>query len=176
MAAPILWTRGKMAFFLQENRHVHKIPRFRGGMLGLGGGGKCRFYSYGRGNFSEQKQIFGAQGAMMDTHALSLTACAWQLLCDMPSAQGNGIGVGTPQWDRTCHSDAAYPQILCTFLHDSGMPIFETLKRRRKICGKSAQISSSRFLGKARRKNPPKIIKIFDFQRSQVTTVHKIIT
>ena len=24
-----------------------------GGMLGLGGGGKCRFYFYGRGDFSE---------------------------------------------------------------------------------------------------------------------------
>ena len=41
MAAPILWTPGKNAFFLQENRHVHKISRFRGGgILGFGGGGR----------------------------------------------------------------------------------------------------------------------------------------
>ena len=37
--------------------HVHKIPRFRGGgvfwVLGGGGGGECRFYFYGRADFSE---------------------------------------------------------------------------------------------------------------------------
>ena len=38
MAAPILWTPGKNAFFMQEKPHVHKIPRFRGGVLGFGGG------------------------------------------------------------------------------------------------------------------------------------------
>ena len=33
---------------------VHKIPRFRGGgILGLGGGGECRFYFYGRADFSD---------------------------------------------------------------------------------------------------------------------------
>ena len=33
---------------------VHKIPRFRGGVFWVwGGGGKCRFYFYGRGDFSE---------------------------------------------------------------------------------------------------------------------------
>ena len=55
MAAPILWAPRISAFFLQENLHVHKIPRFRGGggVLGLGGGGKCRFYFHGRGDFSE---------------------------------------------------------------------------------------------------------------------------
>ena len=52
MAAPILWTPGKNAFFLQENLHVRKIRRFGGGILGLGGG-ECRFYFYGRGDFSE---------------------------------------------------------------------------------------------------------------------------
>ena len=31
----------------------------------------------------------------MDTHTLSLTACTWRLLCDMPCAQGSGDGVGT---------------------------------------------------------------------------------
>ena len=40
MAAPILWTPGKNAFFLQENLHVHKIPRFGGGGdFGFWGGG-----------------------------------------------------------------------------------------------------------------------------------------
>ena len=28
MAVPILWAPGKIAFFLQENRHAHKIPLF----------------------------------------------------------------------------------------------------------------------------------------------------
>ena len=31
--------------------HVHKILRFRGGALG---GGECRFYFYGRADFSEK--------------------------------------------------------------------------------------------------------------------------
>ena len=53
-AAPILWAPRISAFFLQENLHVHKIPRFLGGgVFGFGGGGKCRFYFYGRGDFSE---------------------------------------------------------------------------------------------------------------------------
>ena len=34
--------------------HVHKIPRFfGGGILGFFGGGECRFYFYGRADFSE---------------------------------------------------------------------------------------------------------------------------
>ena len=36
MGAPILWAAGIFAFFLQENLHVHKIPRFRGGVGILG--------------------------------------------------------------------------------------------------------------------------------------------
>ena len=39
--------------------HVHKIPRLRGGgYLGFffgGAGGECRFYFYGREDFSERK-------------------------------------------------------------------------------------------------------------------------
>ena len=31
-----------------------KIPRFRGGIWALGGGGECRFYFYGRTDFSER--------------------------------------------------------------------------------------------------------------------------
>ena len=46
MGAPILWTPGKMRSFCRKT-HVHKIPRFRGG-------GKCRFYFYGREDFSEE--------------------------------------------------------------------------------------------------------------------------
>ena len=39
MAAPILWTPAEKASVLQENRHVHKIPRFR-----EGGGGYFGFF------------------------------------------------------------------------------------------------------------------------------------
>ena len=57
MAAPILWTPGKMRPLCRKN-HVHKIPRFGGGggILGFflgGGGGECRFYFYGREDFSD---------------------------------------------------------------------------------------------------------------------------
>ena len=37
MAAQVLWTPGKSAFFLQET-YVHKIPRFREGVFWFGGG------------------------------------------------------------------------------------------------------------------------------------------
>ena len=53
MAAPILWAPGKCVLSAGKS-HVHKIPRFGGGgILGLGGGGKCRFYFYGRRDFSD---------------------------------------------------------------------------------------------------------------------------
>ena len=47
MAAPILWTPGKMRPFCRKS-HVHKIPRFfgGGGILGFWGG-ECRFIFMG---------------------------------------------------------------------------------------------------------------------------------
>ena len=56
MAASILWAPGIFWFFLLENPHAHKIPPFRAGGVGVswkGGGWKCQFCSYGRGDFSE---------------------------------------------------------------------------------------------------------------------------
>ena len=55
MAAPILWAPGIFWFFLLDNPHAHKIPLFRGGVLGFfrKGGWKCQFYFYGRGDFSD---------------------------------------------------------------------------------------------------------------------------
>ena len=55
MAAPILWAPRISVFFLQENLHVHKIPRFRGGVFWVWGGGECPFYFYGRGDFSDMR-------------------------------------------------------------------------------------------------------------------------
>ena len=53
MAAPILWTPGKMRSFCRKT-HVHKIPRFRGGgvfwVFG-GGGGSADFIFMGAGIF-----------------------------------------------------------------------------------------------------------------------------
>ena len=40
----------KMRSFCRKT-HVHKIPLFWGGVLG--GGGECRFYFYGRADFSD---------------------------------------------------------------------------------------------------------------------------
>ena len=59
MAAPILWAPGLFWFFLLENPHAHKIPPFGGGGGGVGvllkgGGWKCQFYFYGRGDFSDK--------------------------------------------------------------------------------------------------------------------------
>ena len=52
MAAPILWAPRIPVFFLQENLHVHRIPRFLGGgYFGFGGGGSPDFIFVGAGIF-----------------------------------------------------------------------------------------------------------------------------
>ena len=51
MAAPLLWTPGTKCL-LQENLHVHKIPRFfllGGGDFGFGGRGSADFIFMGGG-------------------------------------------------------------------------------------------------------------------------------
>ena len=54
MAAPIFWAPGIFWFFLLENPHAHKNPPFRGVCWGFleGGGWKCQFYFYERGDFA----------------------------------------------------------------------------------------------------------------------------
>ena len=46
----------KNAFFLKKN-HVHKIPRFRGGVFWVLGG-ECRFFFYGRADFLTKASAF----------------------------------------------------------------------------------------------------------------------
>ena len=61
MGAPILWSPGIFAFFLQENLHVHKIPCFRGGgILGFWGG-TADFIFMGAGIFLREGS-FSYQG------------------------------------------------------------------------------------------------------------------
>ena len=57
MGVSILWTSGEKAFFPQEKPVSIKFLVFGGGEFGffLGGGGECRFYFYGRADFSEKK-------------------------------------------------------------------------------------------------------------------------
>ena len=53
MAAPILWTPGKMRSFCRKT-YVHKIPHFMGGGslgFGRGGGGNADFIFMGAGIF-----------------------------------------------------------------------------------------------------------------------------
>ena len=53
MAAPILWTPGKMPSFCRKTSMSIKFPGL-GGVRGFwGGGGECRFYLYGRRDFSD---------------------------------------------------------------------------------------------------------------------------
>ena len=69
MAAPILWAPGIFGLFLLKNPHAHKIPPFRGGSwVFLGGGGwKCQFYFYGRGDFSDLGRLqFSVGGGACD--------------------------------------------------------------------------------------------------------------
>ena len=54
MGAPILWTPGKNEFFLQEKPMSIRFLILGGGGGYFGfGGGKCRFYFYVRGDFSD---------------------------------------------------------------------------------------------------------------------------
>ena len=53
MGASILWTPGKDAFFLQEKPMSIKFLVLGGGVFWVFGGGECRFYFYGRTDFSD---------------------------------------------------------------------------------------------------------------------------
>ena len=53
MAVPILWAPGISGLFLQEKNSMPiKFLAFR--VFFFGGGGKCQFYYYGRGDFPEK--------------------------------------------------------------------------------------------------------------------------
>ena len=76
MAAQILWAPRISAFFLQENLHTHKIPRFWGGVFLVWGGGgevKCRFYFYGRADFSDNNSF--SNGEMPRSLGMLLLVC-----------------------------------------------------------------------------------------------------
>ena len=69
MAAPILWAARISVFSLQENLHVHKIPRFMGGgdILGFGGERSADFIFMGAGIFLSfwvgRSAVLSLQGA-----------------------------------------------------------------------------------------------------------------
>ena len=62
-----------MRSFCRKKTHVHKIPRFSGGggYFGFGGGGECRFYSYGRADFSELSLKYSISQQTTEQGALS---------------------------------------------------------------------------------------------------------
>ena len=108
------------------------------------------------------KQAFGPQGAMTDTHIISLIACGgWQLLCDMPSAQGSGDGVGTPLLHRPLgrrsfvHYCATLEHISLRRQNVEEKPAHKNL--RNKICAKSAHKSAHQNLCRNRAKTGAKI-------------------
>ena len=107
MAAPILWAPRISAFFLQENLHVHKIPRFGGGGGIFGLGGQCRFYFYGRRDFSD---IYNSLSACFlgkrqnwahsnkNTAATDLSHSFSRKPCFIPGSLGQGqVGKGGGQ-------------------------------------------------------------------------------
>ena len=118
MGAPILWAHGIFAFFLQENLHVHKIPRFTGGGGGhfgvfLGGGGECRFYFYWRGDFADFLRLFAFVCVCLRLRAFScilgpflecptsafVCVCA-RFLCSFPMGQKRQIDVAGQKLPR----------------------------------------------------------------------------
>ena len=93
-------------------------------------------------SWSKRKQAFEPQGAMMDTHTLPLIACAWQLLCEMPSSQGSRDGVGTPPQDRPLGCRRFFRRFCAHFCVTLKHLFFKAPKLLRKISGKSAQKSA----------------------------------
>ena len=67
MAEPILWAPGIFWLFLLENPHAHKIPPFRGGVLGFfrRGGGSANFIFMGMGIFPIELEISAAKSFSM---------------------------------------------------------------------------------------------------------------
>ena len=72
------------------------------------------------------------------SHALleyvGLAAVVWRIVC-LSKRRGNGV----PPPSRAIRMPRIFLRIFCAFLRDSGTPIFQAPKRRRKICGKWAQ-------------------------------------
>ena len=72
------------------------------------------------------------------SHALleyvGLAAVVWRIVC-LSKRRGNVV----PPPSRAIRMRRIFPSISCAFLRDSGTPIFQAPKRRRKICGKWAQ-------------------------------------
>ena len=67
MAAPILWTPGKNAFFLQEKLHVRKIPPFWGGFWG---GGSADFIFMGARIFLKETTKKSKDSFLLRTPAI----------------------------------------------------------------------------------------------------------
>ena len=88
--------------------------------------------------WSKCKHALGPEDVTMGTLTLSLSTWAWRAIVRRAVSQESGDGIGYPPgqgyWDA-----ADFSADLCTFLRDSGTPIFEAPKCRKKICGKSAQ-------------------------------------
>ena len=90
-AAPILWAPRISVFFLQENLHVHKLPRFRGGGFGFwGGGGSADFIFMGAGIFLNHNN------AMMHADTLLASDCRAEFgcACTIGGSQKGGFQKG----------------------------------------------------------------------------------
>ena len=82
MGAPILWTPGKNAFFLQEKPLSVKFPFFGGGVLG--GGGSADFIFMGARIFLNNIQIYTEIPRLKYTdrvHAKGVVLCERACLC-----------------------------------------------------------------------------------------------
>ena len=81
MAAPILWAPRISAFFLQENLHVRKIPRFRGGYFGFGGGGSADFIFMDTEIFLKKKNDETGMSYVYVSLCVHLRVCVSDSVC-----------------------------------------------------------------------------------------------
>ena len=82
----------KCVLFCRKNP-VHKIPRFRGGVFWvLGGGGKCRFYFYVRADFSERVLFLFSPRERESTILSTLGSTAESIPISESSPEGSTFG------------------------------------------------------------------------------------
>ena len=96
MAAPILWAPRKNAFFLQEKPMSIKFLLL-GGYFGFRRGGECRFYCYGREDFSEIEKLVHIFGQLVH-----ISGCLSLFQLDQLELDHDLVAQASPPYKGAC--------------------------------------------------------------------------
>ena len=136
MAAPILWAPGIFWFFLLQNPHAHKIPRFRAGGVG----------SFGKGGVEVPILILMGVGFFQrkSTQTFAANDC-----CENPSGHGSRRQRGVIQgssvsWVAKFKGDNNFPNASCQMGVVAKLQGDETAYLRREMSGREV---TGRYIG-----------------------------